>query len=198
MSQNACLVQDWHMEGVVAGLHGISESDIQKHLQNCSKTGTLIDPCAYERGYYEGIEQLCTKPGGFEAGKLGSPYGGGCPAELEEAFLIGYETGRSLFVADLDLRIVKTGFAAGAASSEFIGTPPSQEGILHRLETFPQTKETRRALVSQYNRSRFNARSNLNNEVIGNPAWRLSHVIRKCELVKEKAKELGFEVDDFC
>ncbi len=148
----------------------------------------------YIKGYNEGVERYCTKTGGFQSGLQGDAYQGICPEELEESFLVGYRAGADLFSADADLREAKIAFAS--IPSSFIGTPPSAEHNRFLLETFDQTRDTARALVSQMKWQRPGPSEAVLKRSYGKRD--LTTVINRCEAKKKQAEELGFVADDVC
>ena len=196
VTQNECVVQDWHTQGVLDGMQGLLKIQKHEYLQACGENALAFNQSAYETGYSEGINRLCTKASGFEAGVAGVEYRNVCPAEKEGEFLVGYDAGLSLLVADARLRDEKLAFAYRSAPSEFIGTPPSKEGVLNRLETFPQTKETRRRALSQLRWSTFTRPTQSHWQTAS--GRNIDKRTEGCEAAKDRAKELGFVADDLC
>lgn len=196
VSQNECVVSDWHEQGVIVGTAGANEYQARRNFESCGDEKPVSHRNAYISGYREGIAAYCTKDSGFVTGLEGYIYQDVCPEELQETFLIGYRAGSALFVADVELRAAKMAFASTAAPSTFIGTPPSAEHNRFLLETFPQTRESARALISQ---TRWQ-QPITSREVLRRSYGKrnLNKVIERCAAAKERAQELGFVVDDVC
>ena len=190
------MVTDWHVHGVMVGASGLSMGEARDNLEGCNDTVLRADRNAYIEGYNEGIKQYCTKTSGFHAGTNATPYLGVCPDESEDEFLIGYEVGHSLLMAHVDLNDAKVALASTAAPTEFIGSPPSREGIRHRLDTFPQTQATARALTGQAKWGRLQPRRQTHGRTSN--WWNIKELRNQCETAKKEAKKLGFVADDFC
>ena len=175
---------------------GSSEDAVERHLESCDMESLAFDQSEYAAGYREGITKYCSRSNGFRVGLIGDEYQDVCPEELEGAFLVGYVVGRDLLEADLNLLAEKIAFASGAAPSEFIGSPPSAEGIYHRLTKFPQSTATQRALTSQLRWQRFKVSSQASQRA--SSGRNLSSLTNQCKSAKQAAKKLGYVVDDVC
>lgn len=197
VSQNECVVSNWHEQGVIVGTAGLSEYEARRSFESCGVAKPVSDRNAYITGYHEGLDAYCTEANGFQIGVEGFLYQDVCPEDVEESFLIGYRAGSELFLADNDLRAAKIAFASTAAPSTFIGTAPSAEHNRFKLETFPQTRDSARALVSQMQWHRLSPTTGeANRRSIGKRD--LTSVTERCEAAKERAQEQGFVVDDAC
>ena len=196
VSQNECVVTNWHEQGVIVGTAGMSEYEARRTFESCGVAKPVSDRNSYITGYREGLNAYCTEANGFQTGMEGVIYQDACPEEVEESFLIGYRAGSGLFLADYDLSAAKLAFASSASPRTFIGSPPSAEHNRFKLETFPQTKDTARALVSQ---TRWQ-RSSISPEVMRRSYGKrdLTTLMERCEAAKERAQEQGFIVDDAC
>lgn len=194
VSQSECLDSDWRINGVTAGSQGLTEYAARRNFESCGTNALQSDRNEYIAGYLEGIQTYCTKASGFQAGLEGFLYKDVCPEDVEESFLIGYLAGSELFLADYDLRTAKINFASIPSSP--IGTPPSVEHNRFKLETFPQSRDRARALISQ---TRWQQPSPPK-EVLRRSYGRrdLNTVIERCEAAKKRAEELGFTADDAC
>ncbi len=188
-----CPDTDWRIKGVIAGTSGLSVDEAQDNFERCG-VGLQSVRNEYIKGYNEGIESYCTKTRGFNIGLQGDTYHGICPEELEESFLVGYHVGADLFSADADLQEAKIAFAS--IPSSFIGTPPSAEHNRFLLETFDQTRDTARALVSQMKWQQPGPSEAVRKTSYGRRD--LTTVINRCEAKKKQAEELGFVADDVC
>lgn len=195
VSQYECAEMQWHEQGVIIGTQGLAESEARREFEGCG-VGSLstADRNAYIQGYRAGINDYCTKENGFQVGVEGAIYQDVCPEDTEESFLIGYRAGSELFLANYDLRASKIAFASAAAPSSFIGTPPSVEHNRFRLETFPQTRDTARALISQSRWSQPQAPMQTLRRSYGKRD--LTTAIKNCEDAMTRAEEKGFVVDD--
>ena len=193
---NECEGLNWHTQGVTAGTLGISEHEARLNFETCAEGALQFERDSYIDGYRKGIDTYCTKEIGFVAGLKGSVYQDVCPENKEGTFLTGYNAGIALFVADVELRAAKLAFASSAAPSTFIGSPPSAEHNRFRLETFPQTTETARALLSQMRWQQPQRSGEVTLRTYGKRD--LTSVISRCEAAKKVAEELGFMIDDVC
>lgn len=99
MNQTECLSADWYAVGRVDGEKGASRDEYLRHSEACAKHGIVPDKTTYQEGYDHGIEDFCTPANGYENGRKGYNYKGACPADLEAAFLLGYQQGKALHVA---------------------------------------------------------------------------------------------------
>ena len=187
---------NWHLRGVIEATSGNPEDAVERHFESCDMESLAFDRSEYAAGYREGITKYCSRSNGFRVGLIGDEYQDVCPEELEGAFLVRYDVGRDLLVADLKLRAEKMAFASGAAPSEFIGSTPSAEGISHRLTKFPQSTATQRALTSQLGWQRFKRSSQASQRASSGRS--LSSLTNQCESAKKAAKKLGYVVDDVC
>lgn len=196
VSQDDCVVTNWHEQGVIVGTAGMSEYEARRNYESCGVAKPVSDRNSYIAGYREGLNAYCTEANGFQTGVEGFIYQDVCPEEAEESFLIGYRAGSDLFLADYDLRAAKIAFASSAAPHTFIGTPPSAEHNRFKLEKFPQTRDSGRALVSQMRWQR----SYISPEVLRRSYGKrnLTTLTKRCEAAKERAQEQGFVVDDAC
>lgn len=99
MSESECASADWRTIGFVDGADGQTLEKLADRREACADHGVTADAQAYRLGREDGLSSYCRASSGFDAGARGDTYRGVCPRELEEAFLIGYEDGRSLYEA---------------------------------------------------------------------------------------------------
>ncbi|MEW5250096.1 DUF2799 domain-containing protein [Microbulbifer sp. 2201CG32-9] len=99
MSEEECLLADWHSIGYEDGARGRDLGRLSRHRQACADHGVRPDTAAYRSGRAQGLELYCTEMRGFRLGRSGGTYNGVCPAELEWLFVQGYEVGRGLYQA---------------------------------------------------------------------------------------------------
>lgn len=195
-SMNGCEGIDLRIQGVASGETGLTEQQARDVFDTCRPNSSQTDQSAYLAGYHEGIETYCTRSQGFRIGVEGYLYQNVCPEDKEESFLTGYRVGNALFIADVELRAAKIAFASSAAPAEFIGNPPSAEHSRFRLETFPQTRDSARALVSQMRWQRTPSSEVVRKRAYGSRD--LTSVINRCKAAKKEAEELGFVVGEAC
>ena len=104
MNKSECLTADWHMIGMEDGSQGQPVSYIGNHRKACADYNIKPDLVTYEAGHAAGMEQFCTESNGFRLGSRGGFYSGVCPPELEEDFLTGYDAGRKIHVAKVEVQ----------------------------------------------------------------------------------------------
>jgi len=110
LNENECRTMDWQTIGYEDGGRGHALERIGQHRKACAKYGIAPDLPAYQRGRESGLREYCRPANGFRAGAAGRSYGGVCPADLEEDFLEGFESGHHLYelrarVADIESHI---------------------------------------------------------------------------------------------
>ena len=99
MSEEECLVADWHALGYEDGAAGRQVAQLGMRRQACAEYGVRPDTTAYRAGRDEGLELYCTEQRGFRLGRAGQNYNGVCPADLEGLFLHAHQAGRELYLA---------------------------------------------------------------------------------------------------
>jgi uncharacterized small protein (DUF1192 family) len=100
MDKDECLTVDWRTIGFEDGAAGYSGDRIGQHRKACAKHGVSPDLAAYREGREEGLREYCRPQNGFRLGAQGGGYGGFCPADLEDAFVSSYESGRQLYTLE--------------------------------------------------------------------------------------------------
>ena len=98
LSKNECLAMDWRTIGYEDGAHGYPGSRIGVHRKACGEYGVTPDFDAYQKGRNEGLLEFCTAANGYRVGASGGQYGGVCPAEREEDFLMAWSEGHEVHV----------------------------------------------------------------------------------------------------
>lgn len=90
-----CQNRLWSELGYQSALDGEPiESAYQSAKQDCSdKNG--VNKKKHADGYAKGLEKFCTQSYGRQFAKAGMVYQSTCPKNLESAFLVGYESGRT-------------------------------------------------------------------------------------------------------
>ncbi|MFC6632728.1 DUF2799 domain-containing protein [Microbulbifer taiwanensis] len=99
MSEEECMVADWHAIGYEDGAAGLQLGQLSKRREACADYGVRPDAAAYRAGREEGLALYCTEHRGFRLGRAGGSYNGACPADLEGLFLHGYQAGREVYLA---------------------------------------------------------------------------------------------------
>ncbi|WP_346837241.1 DUF2799 domain-containing protein [Microbulbifer sp. SAOS-129_SWC] len=99
MSEEECMVADWHALGFEDGAAGAQVAQLSRRRQACADYGVRPDTEAYRAGRSEGLRLYCTEQRGYRSGRAGQTYTGVCPANLEGPFLNAYQAGRDLYLA---------------------------------------------------------------------------------------------------
>ncbi len=97
MSEEECLVADWHALGFEDGAAGLTVAQLGERRQACAEYGVRPDTGAYRAGRNEGLRLYCTDQRGYRLGRSGRTYNGVCPAGLEPPFLAAYQAGRDIY-----------------------------------------------------------------------------------------------------
>ncbi|WP_374513152.1 DUF2799 domain-containing protein [Brevundimonas sp.] len=100
MSEEQCLAGDWVGQGFSDGTAGYAMSRLGEHAEACVKHGVVPDDAAYRAGWNDGVLRYCTIDNGFRVGAQGGSYAGVCPAGVERDFVIAYEDGRVVHLAE--------------------------------------------------------------------------------------------------
>jgi len=103
LSEGECRGEDWYKIGFDDGFDGGSSEKIETHREACARYGIEPDREQYEVGRRDGLVHYCTVNRGFDIGREGRPYGGGCPAGTESEFLRGHSLGRRFYDVDQEL-----------------------------------------------------------------------------------------------
>jgi hypothetical protein len=103
LSERECRNQDWYGIGTDDGYDGAPTSKIDAHREACAEYGIEPDTEQYEAGRRDGLVHYCTVKRGFEIGRQGLQYGGGCPAGSDREFLRGHDLGRRFYAVDQEL-----------------------------------------------------------------------------------------------
>lgn len=107
MSEEECLNADWRLMGFTDALQGRSTAALAQHRRACAAVNVTPDLDLYRQGHEEGARQYCTPANGYRAGSSGSTYQGICPADLETAFMRGYQDGRELYTITSEISRLK-------------------------------------------------------------------------------------------
>jgi hypothetical protein len=100
LSESECRDENWYAIGFDDGYEGNEASRLADHGESCAKYAITPDAGQYEVGRRDGLAHYCTVTRGFEVGRSGLAYGGGCPAGADREFLRGHELGRRYYPLD--------------------------------------------------------------------------------------------------
>lgn len=112
MSEQECLVSDWHAVGYEDGVRGQSADRIGKYRKACAEHGVAPDLAAYRQGREAGLREFCQPENGFDFGSRGGTYRGGCPADLADDFEVSYWSGRKLYDLESSIRSASSQISA--------------------------------------------------------------------------------------
>lgn len=96
LNKSECRKADWEMIGLEDGAKGHPLTYIGNHRKACAEYRVKPDLDQYRIGHQAGLSRFCTPDNGFKQGRAGRGYDNVCPAELEDQFLAGYDTGHEL------------------------------------------------------------------------------------------------------
>ena len=96
MTADECMVADWYRLGQQDARDGRQADYLAQRAGACRDAGIAADADAWYAGYEDGLIGFCTAERGFRYGQDGQHYRRICPADLEVAFLSGYELGFGL------------------------------------------------------------------------------------------------------
>lgn len=97
MTAAQCQTADWRGVGYDEGATGHGTSGIAAHRRACAEYGVSPDLDAYLAGHAQGIAVYCQPQNGFNLGRNGHQYGGGCPLAKEGAFTSAMADGFGLY-----------------------------------------------------------------------------------------------------
>ena len=106
LSETECRDENWYAVGFDDGYEGDPSSRLADHGAACAKYGITPDAGQYEVGRRDGLVHYCTVTRGFEIGRSGLAYAGGCPPGADREFLRGLALGRRYYPIDQALRRV--------------------------------------------------------------------------------------------
>lgn len=97
MTAAQCQTADWRGVGYDEGSTGHGTSGISAHRRACAEFGVSPDLDAYLAGHAQGIAVYCQPQNGFNLGRNGNQYSGGCPLAMEGAFTAAMADGLGLY-----------------------------------------------------------------------------------------------------
>jgi len=104
MSKEECAAADWGTIGYEDGLHGLPPDRIGAHRVACAKHQIAPSLAAYTEGRESGLREYCQPKNGFRVGVAGGRYANVCSGSSETAFVNGYQYGRQIHAARVELR----------------------------------------------------------------------------------------------
>lgn len=107
LSESECRDQDWYSIGFKDGYDGDPVTQLAVHGEACAKYGITPDASQYEVGRRDGLVHYCTVTRGFEVGRDGYGYRGGCPPGRDREFLRGHVLGRQFHEVDQELKRIE-------------------------------------------------------------------------------------------
>ena len=145
MSESECMASDWRMVGYEDGVVGYSGDRIGRYRKACAEHGVTPDLAEYQLGRDEGLREFCKPLNGFHIGTRGAGYTGVCPAELDQAFLDAYQSGRQLYT--LRARVDSTAQQISSMRSELDRIDTDLANVAVQILDTSITKEHRAQLL---------------------------------------------------
>jgi hypothetical protein len=112
LSESQCIASDWETIGYNDGAQGKANSQLLKHQNACVKHGIVPDRDAYLVGWNDGVINYCTPENGYAQGRRGAANGNFCPDTLRGAFGDAYQQGRTLYLAESEIRSLESAMAS--------------------------------------------------------------------------------------
>lgn len=97
LSEEECLVANWHQLGVEDGSVGRNLSYLANHRKACAKAGVTPSMPEYEKGHAVGAKRYCVYANGVALGERGGAYNTVCVGKLESEFGDGYHLGKARY-----------------------------------------------------------------------------------------------------
>ncbi len=95
MTEKKCQELNAYNYGHLTALHKLHSNFFNKHKETCAqKYQITLNQAEYDKGYKQGIKELCTRQGGYDLGLHGTAYRKICSKKSEPEFLTGYKEGR--------------------------------------------------------------------------------------------------------
>lgn len=112
ISKEECLTGDWNGIGYKDGMQGKPITRVQDYIQECGKSGAVVNRPEYEKGRNEGLKIYCTKANGYTLGKAGRTMSNECPPALLMGFMKGYSAGKAVYDLERKLNDVASEMAS--------------------------------------------------------------------------------------
>ncbi len=108
LNKDECRNANWKMIGYEDGSRGQGPERIGAHRQSCAQHNITPDLQAYQNGHAEGMRQFCQPRNGYQQGQNGYRYTGGCPHDLEPAFVQGHKSGAEIYAVKNKINSART------------------------------------------------------------------------------------------
>ena len=135
LDRDECKSADWYAIGLEDGARGRAVERLGDHRKACAEHGIAPQTERYLAGREQGLKSFCTYERGFEHGRSGQRYAGGCPAAMAASFQSGYQLGRELHDLHRQLAVVQGEINRSKARlQEGIPSPRARAAEIERLE----------------------------------------------------------------
>lgn len=94
LSKKQCETGNWYALGREDGTQGEKQDQFNDYRKACQKHGIAAQWPSYWKGHQAGLKEFCTTDNGFRQGRLGFPYNGVCPGELDDLFRAAHQRGQ--------------------------------------------------------------------------------------------------------
>lgn len=95
MTEKKCQELNAHKYGRMTALHTLDIHTFNKYKELCAqKYQVTLSQTEYDKGYKQGVKELCTYQGGYNLGRSGIKYRKVCAKKNELKFTNGYKKGR--------------------------------------------------------------------------------------------------------
>jgi hypothetical protein len=135
LDRDECRSADWYAIGLEDGARGRAVERLGDHRRACAEYGIAPQTDRYLAGRDQGLKTFCTYERGFEHGRSGQRYSGGCPAAMAASFQSGYQLGRELH--DLSRRHAEVQAQINRSKAllqEGLPSPRARAAEIERLE----------------------------------------------------------------
>lgn len=137
LDRDECRSADWYAIGLEDGARGRAVERLGDHRRACAEHGIAPQTDRYLAGREQGLKTFCTYERGFEHGRSGQRYTGGCPATMAASFQSGYQLGRELHELNRRLAEVQGQInRSKALLKDGIPSPRARAAEIERLEDF--------------------------------------------------------------
>ena len=131
VSKSQCVAGDWQTIGYRDGANGLRSDQLLAHENACVPHGVIPDRTAYMTGWSQGVDEYCRPGNGFKVGESGDADNDVCPMAQREEFERGYQNGRQLYLARVDVEDLERAIDQKRArlseiDAEIVGSATSQ------------------------------------------------------------------------
>ena len=96
MTEKKCKEMNAHEYGRKTALQQICLNTFNTYKEKCAKKYQInLNQKEFDKGYKQGIKELCTEQGGYKFGRSGKTDRKLCPKKKQPSFLKGYKKGRA-------------------------------------------------------------------------------------------------------